>query len=198
AILGGLAFTIPYAITGVFLGPEFPSLVGALVGLPIIVYCAKKKFLLPRDRWDFPDRAHWQSRWIGKMTVQESKRQKERYPSLFKAWIPYFILAILLALSRVSHFQVGEFLKTFEISFSSIFSSDISVSSTPLYLPGTFLILAGLIVIVVHRMKFPEIKSAAATSAKVLFSAGFVLIFTVPMVRIYINSGINESGLLSM
>ncbi|MCK7515238.1 MAG: L-lactate permease, partial [Desulfobacterales bacterium] len=32
AIFAGLAFTLPYALTGVFLGPEFPSLMGGLVG----------------------------------------------------------------------------------------------------------------------------------------------------------------------
>ena len=28
ALLGGLAFTVPYTLTGIFLGPEFPSLLG--------------------------------------------------------------------------------------------------------------------------------------------------------------------------
>ncbi|MEJ6656112.1 MAG: L-lactate permease, partial [Pseudomonas sp.] len=35
-------------------------------------------------------------------------------------------------------------------------------------------------------------------SGGVLLSAGFVLLFTVPMVRILINSGINDAGLPSM
>ena len=42
AIFGGLCFTIPYALTGIFLGAEFPSLIGALVGLPIVTLAAKK------------------------------------------------------------------------------------------------------------------------------------------------------------
>ncbi len=33
ALFAGVAFTIPYALTGVFLGPEFPSLLGGLIGL---------------------------------------------------------------------------------------------------------------------------------------------------------------------
>ena len=41
AILTGLAFTVPYALTGVFLGPEFPSIIGSLVGLVIVVSAAK-------------------------------------------------------------------------------------------------------------------------------------------------------------
>jgi lactate permease len=36
AIFSGLAFTVPYALTGIFLGPEFPSLIGALVGMGIV------------------------------------------------------------------------------------------------------------------------------------------------------------------
>ena len=47
-------------------------------------------------------------------------------------------------------------------------------------------------------MKFTEVKSALAESGKMIIGAGFVLIFTVPMVRIYINSGINEMGISSM
>lgn len=53
AIFGGLAFTVPYALTGVFLGAEFPSLIGALIGLPLVTFAAKKGFLLPKDSWDF-------------------------------------------------------------------------------------------------------------------------------------------------
>lgn len=44
AIFGGIAFTVPYALTGVFLGAEFPSIIGALVGLPIVTFAAKKGF----------------------------------------------------------------------------------------------------------------------------------------------------------
>lgn len=42
ALFAGLAFTIPYALTGLLLGPEFPSLLGALIGLAIVVPAAKK------------------------------------------------------------------------------------------------------------------------------------------------------------
>jgi len=48
AIFAGLAFTLPYALTGIFLGPEFPSLIGALVGMAIVVPLAKRGFLCQR------------------------------------------------------------------------------------------------------------------------------------------------------
>ncbi|WP_273568586.1 L-lactate permease [Maribacter halichondriae] len=43
-IFGGLAFTIPYVLTGLFLGPEFPSLLGSLIAIPIVVLAAKRGF----------------------------------------------------------------------------------------------------------------------------------------------------------
>lgn len=44
ALFAGVSFTVPYALTGVFLGAEFPSLIGGLVGLSIVVTAAKKGF----------------------------------------------------------------------------------------------------------------------------------------------------------
>ena len=47
-------------------------------------------------------------------------------------------------------------------------------------------------------MKIPDFKRALGDSGKMLVGAGFVLVFTVPMVRVYINSGSNVSELSSM
>ena len=47
-------------------------------------------------------------------------------------------------------------------------------------------------------MNGKQVKSAFGDSAKMLLGAGFVLMFTVPMVRIYINSGLNPSDLPGM
>ena len=53
ALFTGLCFVIPYAAAGIFLGPEFPSMIGALVGLVIVVPAAKAGFLLPTTTWVF-------------------------------------------------------------------------------------------------------------------------------------------------
>jgi lactate permease len=49
-----------------------------------------------------------------------------------------------------------------------------------------------------HRMEAYQLRAAFKESSNILLGAGFVLIFTVPMVRIYINSGVNTAGLASM
>lgn len=68
----------------------------------------------------------------------------------------------------------------------------------PLYLPGGILVLVVLATFFLHGMKARELGAALGESTKVLLGAGFVLLFTVPMVRILINSGVNGAELASM
>ncbi len=194
----GLSFTVPYVLTGIFLGPEFPSLIGSLTGLPIVMYAAKRNFLLPDSKWDFPEKQNWPKEWLGKLDHEESDSGTLRKISLFQAWLPYIFLAVLLVLSRLPQLGFGDGLKKLNLQWTNIFDTSISVSSTPLYLPGTFLLLAGLLVVFQHKMSRAGLRRAVSQSFAITISAGFVLLFTVPMVRIYINSGLNESGLESM
>ncbi|MGB4972097.1 MAG: L-lactate permease, partial [Cyclobacteriaceae bacterium] len=66
------------------------------------------------------------------------------------------------------------------------------------YLPASILFTVCLITISFHRMKAIQVQSAFRESGKMIYGAGFVLLFAVPMVRIYINSGINIIGLEGM
>jgi len=90
------------------------------------------------------------------------------------------------------------FLKSFTIKWSQIFGTAVNAASQPFYLPGTILVIVVLITSFLHKMKAKELKFAFNESSKILLGAGFVLIFTIPMVRIYINSGINAINLPSM
>jgi lactate permease len=197
-LFGGLCFVIPYVLTGVFLGPEFPSLLGALVGIPIVVFAAKKGFLMPKTIWDFDKEENWPSQWFGTLKVKLEVQQEKKKITLFKAWLPYLILAFLLVLSRLTQLPFKGWLTGIKINWNEILGTSISASSTPLYLPGTILLLAGLCTIFLHKMKLKEVKSAFSESARMIVGAGFVLIFTIPMVRIYINSGVNPTDMASM
>ena len=198
AIFGGLSFTIPYLLTGIFLGPEFPSLLGSLVGLTIVVTAAKRGFLMPKNNWDFPERKTWPSVWLGTLKVKLDDGLTELPFSLLKAWTPYFLVAAILVLSRLPQLPFKEALSGLAITYTDIFGTGISASSSPLYLPGTILIFVGMITVFLHRMKLQDVRAALTDSSKMLLGAGFVLIFTVPMVRIYINSGLNPSELPGM
>jgi lactate permease len=198
ALFGGFSFTIPYMLTGVLLGPEFPSLLGSLVGLTIVVGAAKKGFLLPKETWDFPERKSWPKLWLGTLDIKLDDGKTETSFSLIKAWAPYLFVAALLVLSRLPQLPFRSILTSVEISYHEILGTAISATSTPLYLPGTILLFVGLITLFMHKMKLPDVKAALLESGRMVLGAGFVLIFTVPMVRIYINSGINPQDIPGM
>ena len=97
AIFSAFSFTIPYVITGIFLGPEFPSIIGGLVGLAIVTFSIKKNFLIPKDSWNFPSSSHWPVSWKGGIEIP-LKRSKTINTT--NAWFPYVFLALVLIISR--------------------------------------------------------------------------------------------------
>ncbi|WP_181359486.1 L-lactate permease [Vibrio paracholerae] len=197
AIFAGLAFTVPYALTGVFLGPEFPSLMGGLVGLAIVVTAAKKGFLVPKTKWDFRPENEWPAEWLGslKMDLDEVKAKPM---SLALAWAPYVLLAVILVASRVSA-DFKALLLGIKVSFSNILGeTGISTAIEPLYLPGGILVFVALIAVLTQARSLAPMGKAFGESTKTLIGAGFVLVFTIPMVRIFINSGVNGADLASM
>ena len=198
ALFGGVAFTVPYFLTAWLLGPEFPSLLGGLVGLAVVSFAARRGFLVPTDSWDFPARESWPSDWVGGLEVDSEDVGEHPEMSAGKARVPYLILAVLLVLSRLPSLPLGAALRSFSIQWPEIFGTSVSAVTTPLYLPGTILIAVVGITALLHRMSGAALKNAFVDSSKVLLGAGFVLIFTVPMVRVYINSGVNAAGLASM
>jgi lactate permease len=196
-IFGGLAFTVPYVLTGVFLGPEFPSLLGSAVGLTIVIFAARRGFLLPKDTWDFAKSDEWPDDWHSPLEPTAEPTAGERRIPTASAWAPYGVLALLLVLSRLRQLPLGEFLQRVRISWTDIFSTGVSGATTPFYLPATMLVCAVMVTWVLHRMNREQIVAAISDSSKTILGAGFVLIFTVPMVRVYINSGVNSYEFVS-
>lgn len=198
ALFGGLAFTIPYLLNGLFLGPEFPSLLGAPVGLLIVTFAARRGFLLPKESWDFPPKQDWAADWLGKIDISLNEETDSKGPTLLQAWIPYVLVGLLLVLTRLSQLPLKAFLSNLKISWEGILGTGINAATAPLYLPGTILVIVCIITYYLHKMRLEDFKKALGESARMLLGAGFVLVFTVPMVRIYINSGLNASDLPAM
>jgi lactate permease len=197
ALFAGLAFTLPYMATGVFLGPEFPSLAGGLIGLAIVTSAARAGFLVPKKTWDFAPAEDWPSEWLGSVEMKLDELSAKPMSSL-RAWFPYVLVGALLVISRVFP-DVSAALKSVLLVFPDILGeSGIKADFMPLYLPGGILVTVVLATFFLHRMKLRELTAAVGESSKVLLGAGFVLLFTVPMVRILINSGVNAADLPSM
>ncbi len=204
ALFSALAMTVPYVIIAHWLGPEFPTLIGSLVGLAIVVPAAKVGFLLPNERaWDFASRDQWDKDWISPtQLVQNQSVKKDQVTnsslSLPLAWLPYLLIAALLVVSRLPMLGVGSWLKSFSITADSLLGTSVGVNVQPLYLPGTVFVVVCLSTVLLHRMPVAAFGRAVKKSARTIVAASVALVFTVPMVQVFINSGGGEAGLESM
>ena len=196
ALLGGVAFTVPYYFTGVVLGPAFPSLLGGLVGLAIVTTAARKKFLVPNDTWDFPKRTEWPDNWMGKLEMRLETPDKVMSPA--RAWMPYLLVAALLVLTRLPQLPFGEALRSIVFRWEDILGTSVTATTTPFYLPAAMLLIVALVTVVLHGVRVRQFAAAVSESSRTLLGAGFVLVFAVPMVRIYINSDVNALDIQSM
>ncbi|WP_078410872.1 L-lactate permease [Priestia abyssalis] len=195
ALFAAFAMTIPYVIVANVLGPEFPSMIGGLIGLAIVVSAAKKGFLMPskEEVWDFEEKSKWDPEWSGNLEIKEISH-KNGNMSMVRAWTPYILVGLFLVLTRLSVLPISGWMKAWTVSIPNIFGSEISASFQPLYLPGTIFILVSLITFFIHGMNGSAYKRAWAQSGKTTVAASTALIFTVPMVQVFANTGGGAAG----
>ena len=199
AIFAAFSMTIPYLLVATFLGPEFPSMFGGMIGLAIVVTAAKAGFLMPKgEPWDFDDKKNWDEEWTGSLQTADVAIDAKPAMSLMRAWSPYFFVAGLLVLTRLRAINMEAFLRSdnplITWTWPQIFGSDISASFQPLWSPGTIFIIVSLITIILHGIRGSEYKIAFGNSLKTLVPASTALVFTVPMVQVFINSSGGAAG----
>ncbi|MBM3881646.1 MAG: L-lactate permease [Verrucomicrobia bacterium] len=195
ALFAACAMTVPYVLVARLLGPEFPSLIGSLTALAIVVTAAKRGFLMPppSEVWQFGPRQQWNPEWNGTLEIEDGDHSRGRM-SLGLAWTPYVVVALLLVLTRVRRFGIGDWLRQWVIEFNDLLGTGISEKVEILYLPGTVFILVTLITCALHRMRFAAYRAAWKKSSRTLVGASLALVFTVPMVQVFINSGGGAAG----
>lgn len=197
AIFSGLAFTVPYALVANLLGPEFPSLVGGLIGLAIVIPAAKKGWFVPKKTWDFDDKSNWDPAWTGSLKVDETEKPKKSI-SFMAAWMPYLLVAVLLVVTRLKYLPFSAWIQAWVVKFENVFGTAITIESKPLNIPGVIFILVSILSIFIFKMNMKEYGRAVKDSFKTIVSAMAALIFAVPMVQVFINSGINAAEYASM
>ncbi|MFA9453284.1 MAG: L-lactate permease [Candidatus Aminicenantaceae bacterium] len=186
ALFAGLCFTIPYTLTGVLWGPEFPSLVGSLFGLTVVILAARRGFLTPRNAWDFPARSDWPGEWSGDLS--QEKAAHSGGPSAAVAWLPYLLVALTLLASRLWP-ALQALLSGIQWQWTGILGSGISTAFQPFYLPGFFFVLASCLAVLIYRMAGRQAARAAVRTLRSLTGPAVALGFAVPMVKVFINSG---------
>ena len=188
ALCCGFLFTIPAYLVAFFLGPEFPSIIGGLVGLSSAVLLAKRGILMPKKNWDFSDTVNPTNQLLEEKSVMP----------LYKAWLPYLTVAVLLVLSRVDFLPIKNFLRDIEIEFNQLLGTQISASLEPLYLPGTIFLITSVLALVMFKIPLANMRSSWVDACKTLIPTVIALMTSVPMVRIFIHSDVNDADLLAM
>jgi lactate permease len=149
AIFASLAMVIPYLIVASTLGPEFPSLLGGLMGLIIVTTGARKGFLMPREDepWEFDKKENWNSDWTGTIEISESNSNNTM--GLMKAWLPYLLVVLLLILTRLSFLPLKQWI-SWQVTLPKLFGTEIAPNFKPLYLPGTIFILVSMVQVFIN------------------------------------------------
>ncbi len=200
AIFSAAAFSLPYVICARFLGPEFPSLVGAAVGLAIVVPVTHRGWFCSNCSWEFPVRELWCKDWTGQIDSEEEKVEMNPSMSSFRAWFPYALVALLLLITRIPALGVQAWLQYISIGSSNFFGTNIGQRIQPFYLPGFMFLVTVFFTYIFYRMSVPQILESWRKAGSQIFSAALPLMFAVPMVRVFIQSGsdYNLSGIESM
>nr|WP_294693900.1 L-lactate permease [uncultured Friedmanniella sp.] len=202
ALFAAFSMTVPYVLVAWLLGPEFPSLLGGLIGLAVVMSAASRGFLMPKKTWDFPARSSWPRHWMGTISPGDETDVAQRKMTIGLAWTPYVVVAVLLVLTRTID-PITTFLTSGwrVVAFTDIFGvTGVSQSLQYLYLPGFVFILTCLVTYVLHRMNGQQIAASWKVAGGQLAGAAVALLFALPLVRVFINSGeaFNDSGLASM
>lgn len=203
AIYASVAMTIPYVLVAFLAGPEFPALLGGLIGLALVMFTSSKGFLMPKETFDFGPRSSWEERWMGSVDTDHLGELGTRKMSLPLAWTPYVIIAVLLLATRLIEPLTAALRSdnpAVTLPFNDILGTGISTNWQWLYSPGTVFIVTCLITYALHRMSGQQIAKTWKVAGKQILGTAVALLFAVPLVRILIRSGaeFTESGLASM
>ena len=184
AIFAGLSFSVPMLLIAMFIGYEFASLVASLVCIGATVIAAKTGFLCPKKTWDFGDPSEWNPDWLA---TSQFTPPKQSNMGLLKAWIPYFLIAVVLVLTRIPQLGIKGFLNgdSFTLAINNILGYEaLDYSLKWAYLPGTFFIIAALITIFLHGMKADQVKTAWKDTFSQVSGAALAIIFGLALVQI--------------
>jgi len=198
SLFASTSYFIPSFIFAWFVGPEFPALIGGLVGLGVVVIGAQKGFCLPQDTWTFGDSAKWDPEWTG--TITGGSTEFKSHMSQFMAWLPYILIGLILVATRIPQLGLKAVLAGVVIKFPNILGYEhVNNALKPLYLPGTIpFMLVAIFTIILHKMDGKKAVIAWKQAIGNLKNPAIALISATALVSIFRLSEQNPAGLPSM
>jgi lactate permease len=161
ALWSGLLFLGPSLLAARFLGQEFPTIVGAIVGLGLVLVSIKLKIFIPNEE----------------IALSQEEDQKPTMSPL-KSFLPYILLVLFLIVGK---FTIGKINIPVGMGFSHNFN---------LFNPGIIFILVGIIVVFWKKIKisFQHIKTSFTGALTPFLTISFMLIMVQIMINAGINN----------
>lgn len=195
-LLSALSFVVPYYLLGTFLGPEFASIIGSVIGLILTILAAQKRILTPKMIW------HFRYNVRRELEEQPTGLDAPTAREMMKAWLPYLVIAVLLLLTRIPAIGLKALLNSFNIHLENILGVEgLNFDFALIYNPGLVpFMLVSLGTMFFKRKHLPEhgVRIIFRDTGKQLFKIALALVSGVAMVQIMIHSGVNHSGLEGM
>lgn len=190
-LFAAICFSIPYVACAWLLGPEFPAMLGGLIGLAVVVWGAKMGICVPKEVWTFGDPKNWNPAWSGTAS-QNLSGNFTAHMSQFRAWLPYVLICALLVISRIPQLGLKSWLSAREIPFNfEMGYPALKASIQYLYLPGTFFVFVALLTIWLHKMPAQKVKEAWQETFNKMVGPTIALCFACALVAIFRGSGVN-------
>ena len=195
-LMASCSFVIPYYFLGTYLGPEFASIISACIGLVVTVLAARAKVLVPKHVWYFYDIEHDEVIMPKEIFGTVSRRK------LFKAWLPYLIIAVALLLTRIPAFGLRALLNSVAIHVQNILGVEgLNYDFALIYNPGlTPFILVAIGTMIANRKNLSkeDVEHVFGATGKQVLTIAMALVSGIAMVQIMLGSGLNHSGLDGM
>ncbi|KGX91321.1 lactate permease [Pontibacillus halophilus JSM 076056 = DSM 19796] len=186
AFLVGATYSLSALLYAWLFGHEFVAMLSAVTALAVATVTAKRGVLLPVDKWGATDN-------------EDSEESESGGMNLWIAWSPYVIVILLLLLTRLVPVVKRMSTQAVDLSWNSILGYEgISSAWQVLYSPGMILTIAAFLAILVQRKSIKTFLVASVMAGRSVKTAGIALLFTLVMVQIFSNSGLNSNDLASM
>ncbi|EMA31854.1 L-lactate permease [Halobiforma lacisalsi AJ5] len=216
-LFAGVAFGLPYWFAAWYVTPEFPSLIGSMVGATVVVGTLRAGYLLPDEEWTFPDQSEWPDHWLGEIQPGDrgSVLPSEPRTTLYRAWTPYLLLLVLLVATRLieplSALLQGETVMAFgrELSLTlatistgigrftvgllslqwvDIFGTTLENDIDLGYVPGMWLLVSAVAAGVLFDIDRSEAATAVLEAARKLVTPLIALVFVLAMAHVMLQS----------
>ncbi len=196
AVVAALSFSVPAFLWTAVLGVEFGGILGGATGMAILFAFVKLGVFVPRAAWSVTD-GYIDPGELELLVEQTTAEAEAAHLSTWRVWAPYVLLTALLLVTRVVD-VVKTTLNSWTLSWQGILGTDISAGFEPLYSPGVIFLIVAAFTAWLHHLSRPRIGVAAHSTQKAVLGSALVLVAAVPIVRVFLNSGVNSEGLMSM